>query len=337
MFEPFELQKKLVAAAMPSGYERPCGEVIAELVRPFVDEVWYTPTGSLVCHKKGEGKRLMFAAHMDVIGFMATFVSDGGFISFTTIGGHSAAALIHATVRFANGTRGIIKLRRQLDKVAAPASAITAKDLYIDIGATSKEEAEKMVKVGDLAMFDTVPTLIGGGCMMTPYADDLASCATLIMAMEQVKSSPNDLYFVFTVQEELGLKGAITATANIEPYMGIAIDLCYSGDEYSAAMEMPVRTGHGPTIKIKDASVVCSPEAIAFMRQAATQAGIEYQDEIIIAGGTDTSAMMHTGKGALAGCMSLSGRNIHSPCEIVSLDDMKNGARLLAACAQKQL
>lgn len=337
MLNPFELQKKLVEAAMPSGYESRCGKVIEELVKPYVDETYFTPTGSLVCHKKGPGKRLMFAAHMDVIGFMVTYVSDDGFVSFTTIGGHSPAALINTTVAFVNGTRGIIKLRRQGDKMDKPVSAVTIKDLYIDLGAACREEAERMVKVGDLAMFDTIPQMIGDGCIMTPYADDLASCCTLIMAMEQVKDSKNDLYFVFTVQEEVGLKGAMTASAAIEPYMGIAIDLCYSGDELAADMEMPVRTGHGPTVKIKDNSVICSPAAVAFMRQAAQSRNIPYQNEIITAGGTDTAAIMHTGRGALAGCMSLPGRNIHSPCEIVSMSDMENGARLLCACAETTL
>lgn len=337
MLNAFELQTRLVEAAMPSGYEERCGKAIAEIVAPFVDEVYFTPTGSLVAHKKGEGKRLMFAAHMDVIGFIVTNISDEGYISFTNIGGHQPAALIHTTVTFVNGVHGIIKLRAQADKLAKPASALTLRDLYIDIAATSRQEAESMVAIGDMAMFDTKPALVGDNCLMTPYADDLASCATLIMAMEQVKDSPNDLYFVFTVQEEVGLKGAITATANIEPHMGIAIDLCYSGDDMAADMDMPAVTGKGPTIKIKDASVICSPAAVAFMRQCANSAGIKYQDEIIIAGGTDTAAIMHTGKGALAGCMSLPGRNIHSPCEIVSISDMEQGARLLAACAMTEI
>ena len=125
MLNAFELQQKLVEAAMPSGYESHCAKVIEAIAAPFVDEVYYTATGSLVCHKKGEGKRLMFAAHMDVIGFIATFVNDGGFVSFTTIGGHMPAALINTPVRFVNGVRGIIKLRAQADKLSSPVNSIT--------------------------------------------------------------------------------------------------------------------------------------------------------------------------------------------------------------------
>ncbi|MEA4920953.1 MAG: M20/M25/M40 family metallo-hydrolase [Clostridiaceae bacterium] len=334
MLNVFELQTRLVNAAMPSGYERRCAELLAELAKPYVDDIYFTPTGSVVCHKKGRGKKLMFAAHMDVIGFMATFVNDGGFVSFTTIGGHYPASLINTTVTFVNGTKGIIKLRKQADMIDTPVSSITVKDLYIDIGACSKEEAEKMVSTGDLAMFDTVPAMTGDNCMITPYADDLAACCMLLMAMEQVGKSKNDLYFVFTVQEELGLKGALTAAFDIEPYMGIAIDLCYSGDDICSDMEMPVRLGAGPTIKIKDQSVICSPDAVMHLREAARLAEVAYQDEIITAGGTDTASIMHSGKGALAGCVSIPGRNIHSPCEIVSISDIEQGAKLIAACAE---
>ena len=337
MLNPFELQCRLTAAAMPSGYESPCGEVIAEIARPLCDEQWYTPTGSLVCRKKGSGKKLMFAAHMDVIGLMVTYISDDGYLSFTNVGGHQPAALIHTTVRFPNGTRGIVRLRDQNDWAEKPVSSITLRDLYIDIAACSREEAENMVQVGDLALFDTKPRQTGDGCILTPYADDLTACCVLLMAMEQLGESQNDLYFVFTVQEEVGLKGAMTATACIEPDMGIAVDGCYSGDDLAADMEMPVRLGCGPTIKIKDQSVICSPFARAFMRTAAREAGIAWQDEILTAGGTDTAAIMHTGKGAPAGCMSLPMRNIHSPCELVSIHDMAEGARLIAACAMQTL
>ena len=99
MLNILDIQTKLVEAALPSGYERPCGELLAELTRPYCDEMWFTPTGSLVCHKKGTGKKLMFAAHMDIIGLIVTNISDKGYISFTNIGGHNPSALIHHPAR----------------------------------------------------------------------------------------------------------------------------------------------------------------------------------------------------------------------------------------------
>ncbi len=337
MLNILDIQTKLVEAALPSGYERPCGELLAELARPYCDEMWFTPTGSLVCHKKGEGKKLMFAAHMDIIGLIVTNINDKGYISFTNIGGHNPAALIHTTVRFENGIRGVIKLKNQGDWSEKAASAITLPDLYIDIAATSREEAESMVKVGDLAMFDSKPALVGDDCLMGPYCDDLCSCIVLLMAMEQLGETTSDLYFVFTVQEEVGLKGAITSTACIEPHFGIAIDVCPTGDDPSAGMDIPVAVGKGPTVKIKDMSVICSPKMVTFMQVTAEENGIPYQNEIILGGGTDTAGIMHTGKGAQAGCMSIPCRNIHSPCELVSIRDMENGAKLIAACAMATL
>ncbi len=337
MLNAFELQKTLVAAALPSGYEKNVGAVIADIARPFCDELYFTPTGNLICHKKGAGKRLMFAAHMDVIGFMATFVDERGMVSFTTIGGHSVPALINTPVRFENGTRGIIKLRNVAENAAKSGGALTNKDLYIDIACATKSEGEALVHIGALAKFDTEPQMVANNCMMTPYADDLASCAALLLAMEQIKESPNDIYCVFTVQEEMGLKGAQTASFVVEPHMGIAIDLCYTGDELAADMEMPVTLGGGPTIKIKDMSVICHPDAIAHLKKAAAKAAVVYQDEIIIAGGTDTAMMAHSRGGAVAGCVSLPGRNIHSPGEIVSLSDIAGAARLLAAAAEIEI
>ena len=334
MLNILEIQTKLVEAALPSGHERACGELLAELAKPYCDEMWFTPTGSLVCHKKGPGKRLMFAAHMDVIGLIVTNISEQGYLSFTNIGGHNPAALIHTTVRFENGVRGIVKLKDQGDWAEKPASSITLSDLYIDIAATSREEAESMVALGDLAMFDTKPAIVGDDCLMGPYCDDLASCIVLLMAMAQVDRSDNDIYYVFTVQEEVGLKGAITSTACIEPHFGIAIDVCPTGDDLSAGQEIPVAVGKGPTVKIKDVSVICSPKMVAFMQVTAEEHGIPYQNEIILGGGTDTAGIMHTGKGAIAGCMSIPCRNVHSPRELVSIRDMENGAKLIAACAK---
>ena len=229
MFDTLTLQKQLVAAAMPSGFESGVGALLAELAAPYADEVMTDALGNVICHKKGEGKRIMLAAHMDLIGFMVTYIDEKGYLRFEPIGGHTPAFLHRTPIRFKNGTKGVVMCEKWAEESKKKMSDVRTTNFYIDIGATNKEEGESMVKVGDLAMFDTKPQLIGDDCMMTCYADDLASCCVQLMAMEQLKESKNDLYFVFTVQEEVGCKGALTAAAAIEPHMGIAIDLCYSG------------------------------------------------------------------------------------------------------------
>ena len=181
MLNPFELQCRLTAAAMPSGYESPCGEVIAEIARPFCDEQWYTPTGSLVCRKKGSGKKLMFAAHMDSIGFVVTHIEKEGFLRVGKVGGVSPTAVLHTPIRFKNGVRGMIYADGKADS-----KSLGIDDLVLDIGAKSREKAEKLVKVGDTAVYDT-PSFSAGTRLVSPYMDNRISCVVLLMALEQLR------------------------------------------------------------------------------------------------------------------------------------------------------
>ncbi len=339
MFNIVETQKKLVAAALPSGFEKAVGEVLAEMARPLVDEVYTDALGSVICHKKGEGKRLMMPAHMDTIGFMATYIEDGGFIRFAGIGYHTPVTLIGVPVRFENGVCGCIRLANQGELLGKPATAVQLSDLYIDIGAKDKAEAETLVKIGDVAVFNSPTVELAGGNVMTPYADDLISCVVLLKTMELLKDKTckNDLYFVFSTQEEVGLRGAGTAAYHIDPYMGIAVDVCGTGDTPTTTVKMAVKVGEGPTVKIKDATLICNPQAVAHMRKAAEQAGVKYQDEVMISGGTDSGAMQRTRGGVYSGCISIPTRHIHSPCEIINKNDVEEAARLLAQCAMNEL
>ncbi len=339
MINIVETQKKLVAAALPSGFEQNVGEVLAELARPFVDEVYTDALGNVICHKKGEGKRLMMPAHMDTIGVMATYIEDGGFIRFTGIGGLTPISMLGVPVRFESGVCGCVRMAKQNELLDKPADSIKLSDLYIDIGAKDKEEAEKLVKIGDVAVYNSPVVEIAGGNLMTPYADDLISCVVLLLAMEQLKDkkSKNDLYFVFSTQEEVGLRGAMTAAYHIDPYMGIAVDVCSTGDTPTSTVKMAVKVGAGPTVKIKDGSLICNPQAVAHLRKAAEEIGVQYQDEILISGGTDSGAMQKARGGVYAGCISIPTRHIHSPCEIINLKDVEQAGKLLAQCAMNEL
>ncbi len=339
MFNIVEIQKKLVAAALPSGFEKNVGEVLADLARPLVDEVYTDVMGNVICHKKGDGKRLMMPAHMDTIGFMATYIEDGGFIRFEGIGGHTPVLLVGVPVRFENGVCGCIRAAGQNELITKPANSFKLTDLYIDIGAKDKEEAEKLIKIGDVAVFNSPTVELAGNNVMTPYADDLISCVVLLLAMEHLKDKKvkNDLYFVFSVQEEVGLRGAMTAAYHIDPYMGIAVDVCGTGDTPTSTIKMAVKVGEGPTIKIKDGSLICNPQAVAHMRKAADEIGVKYQDEILLSGGTDSGAMQRTRGGVYSGCISIPTRHIHSPSEIFNKKDVEDAGRLLAQCALNEL
>ena len=184
------IMQTLNACHGPSGCEGPVAAAIAELARPYVDEITTDALGNLICHKKGTGPKVMFAAHMDSIGCIVTHIDEQGYLRFGQVGGLSAHDLPGTPVRFQNGTRGVI----------AAQGKVEPKDwkldhLYIDVGAKDRDQALTMVQVGDIAVFDTVP-FVSGSKLFSPYLDDRIACAILLSAMERVKRTDNDLYFV---------------------------------------------------------------------------------------------------------------------------------------------
>ena len=325
----------LQSVARPSGFESPCAQAIAELAGPYCDEVKIDTLGNVICHKKGPGKRLMMAAHMDVIGLIITHIDKKGFLRFGALGGFVPYRLIGARMKLENGMGGSVWCDEKAME-EKKLEEISLNDLYLDIGAESEESARKMVQVGDVAMYEGEPQQVGQ-MVLAPYCDDPIGCAALLSAMSQVEKSENDLYFVFTVQEEVGLRGAATAAYAIDPDFGVCMDVTRTGDNPSEKAKMVVKLGAGPTIKIKDVSLLCNPQVIAHLREAAKEGDVPYQDEVLTAGGTDSAAIQKTRGGVLSGCISIPCRYIHSQNEMVSLKDVEQSARLMALCAQRTL
>lgn len=325
----------LQSVARPSGFESPCAQAIAELAGPYCDEVKIDTLGNVICHKKGPGKKLMMAAHMDVIGLIITHIDTKGFLRFGALGGFVPYRLIGARMKLENGMGGSVWCDEKAME-EKKLEDISLNDLYLDIGAESEESARKMVQVGDVAMYEGEPQQLGQ-MVLSPYCDDLIACAALLSAMSQVEKSENDLYFVFTVQEEVGLRGAATAAYAIDPDFGVCMDVTRTGDNPSEKAKMVVKLGAGPTIKIKDVSLLCNPQVIAHLREAAKEGDVPYQDEVLTAGGTDSAAIQKTRGGVLSGCISIPCRYIHSQNEMVSLKDVEQSARLMALCAQRTL
>ncbi len=325
----------LQSVARPSGFESPCAQAIAELAGPYCDEVKIDTLGNVICHKKGPGKKLMMAAHMDVIGLIITHIDKKGFLRFGALGGFVPYRLIGARMKLENGMGGSVWCDEKAME-EKKLEDITLNDLYLDIGAESEESARKLVQVGDVAMYEGEPQQVGQ-MLLSPYCDDLIACAALLSAMSQVEKSENDLYFVFTVQEEVGLRGAATAAYAIDPDFGVCMDVTRTGDNPSEKAKMVVKLGAGPTTKIKDVSLLCNPQVIAHLREAAKEGDVPYQDEVLTAGGTDSAAIQKTRGGVLSGCISIPCRYIHSQNEMVSLKDVEQSARLMALCAQRTL
>jgi endoglucanase len=321
-----ELIQKLVETTGPSGHEAPIREVIREEIQPHADEVRVDALGNLIVTRgpgSPQGKKIMLAAHMDEIGLIASHIDERGFVRFTTLGGVYREYCIGGRVRFLNGTRGVIGVERQEDRNRLAGF----EQMFIDVGADSR--ATCPVRVGDMAAFDRPFTDLGER-LVSKAMDDRIGVAVLVETLRQLKESPHQALFVFSVQEEVGLRGATTAAYGLDPDLGIAIDVTASGDT-PKGLKMNVALGKGPAIKVRDSGMLADPRVVDWMVRAAEGAKIPYQLEVLEAGTTDARAIQLTRAGVPAGCISIPCRYIHAPSEMVDFADVQNSVQLLLA------
>ena len=323
-----DLLKRLLETFGPSGNEEAIREVIREEIKDYADEIKVDALGNLIAVKKGNGKKIMVASHMDEIGIMVTNIDENGFLRFTNIGGVSPFTALYQRVMFADGTMGVVGMEK-LDEM----KDLALNKMFIDIGANSREEAMKKVNVGDVACF-YAPFIQDGDYIMSKALDDRIGCYVAIEALKALKNCPNEVYFVFTVQEEVGLRGAKTAAYGIDPDMGIALDVTSTGDT-PKARPMEVKMGKGTAIKIKDLSILAHPTVKNLMIETAKENNIPYQLEILEFGGTDSGAIHLTKSGVPSGVISVPCRYVHSPSEMVSVKDVESSIELLVKVLEK--
>ncbi|WP_195278661.1 M42 family metallopeptidase [Clostridium sp. J1101437_171009_A5] len=317
----------LNACHAPSGNEREIAQAIQTLAAPYADDISVDTLGNVIVHRKGIGPKVMFAAHMDSIGGIVTHVDEKGFVRFGAIGGLHAPDLAATPVRFQNGTRGVLCVPESADP-----KELKLDDLYVDIGACDEAEARSQVTLGDTFVYDTA-SFVAGKRMVAPYMDNHISCAVLLLALEQLQKSENDLYFVFTVQEEVGLRGAKTAAFAIDPAYAIAVDVTSADDELGSKHTATSKLGAGAAVKVMDRSVLCHPSMVRKLNALAKEQGIPVQGDIIKAGGTDAGAIHQSRAGVYTGGISIPCRYIHTPQEMVDLRDVEACAKLSAAFA----
>lgn len=318
------LIKTLVETPGPSGFEYQIRDLIRDEIGDAADSVRTDALGSLIATKgaaKEDGLRIMISAHIDEIGLMVTHVDEKGFARFTNIGGVSPLTCIGGRVLFMDGTQGVIYVDG-LESGKLPQLS----QLYIDVGATSKEDCP--VGVGDVCGFER-PFLDLGKRMVAKSMDDRIAAAVAIEALRRLESTPHAVHFVFSVQEEVGLRGATTAAFGIDPDLGLAVDVTRSGDTPRPLRKMATALGDGPAIKVRDSSFIADPRVVDWMVKTAEAAEIPYQLEVLERGGTDGRAIQMTRSGVPAGCLSIVSRYIHSPSEMVDSDDVENAVRLL--------
>ena len=309
----------------PSGREAGVREVIADLAKPFCDEMRTDVMGNLICHKKGEGKRIMFAAHMDSLGLMVTHLEKEGQLRFDKIGWLPPDQLVGTPVRFENGVKGVVYHDELEDSAKLKLS-----DMFIDIGATSAEEAATHVKPGDMAVYDTRISVGMNETIIAPYMDNRSGCVVLLMAMEMLKKSVNDLYFVFTVQEEVGLRGARVAANRIQPDIAVVLEGTTCAD-VPGVKEHEVSTilGKGPAISFADRTSIGDRELIDHFVKTARDEGISYQWKQTVSGGNDAGKIQTSGKGVRVISISAPCRYIHSPVSCLDTEDAENMLKLV--------
>ncbi len=318
-----------------SGRETPIREVIAEKIKPYVDDIYTDPMGNLIAHKApaepaegtvAEGmkpKKFVLAAHMDEIGFYVTGIDDEGFIRFASAGGIRYEWTVCSRVIFDTGVEGILIGDDS-------ATTFNVDNCYVDIGAKSKKEADRKVKVGDT--FTVQPTIskLGSSWLTGRPFDDRIGCAILVEAAKRAMRSAYDMYYVFTTQEEVGCRGSRVATYEIMPDLAVAVDITKTGDT-PGALKMGTKLGKGAAIKIKDPSVICDPHLVGTMVSICKSEGIPYQLEILTMGGTDTSELQSVGGGRSAGCISIPTRYAHTPLETIDTGDVEACVKLAVA------
>lgn len=320
------LIKKLTNVYGLCGHEENVRQIIEAEVTPYVDSVEVDALGNLhaVKNGSGDGARIMLAAHMDEIGLMVTKIEKEGYLRFTNVGYLYPRNLVSSRVMFENGSLGMINM--ELGETT-PEGTPLFKNLYIDVGAASRKDCP--IKVGDIAGF-VGPAVILGNRVMAKSLDDRIGCAVQIEVIKQLKETPHEVHFVFTVQEEVGVRGAITSAFKVDPDIAIALDITVSGDEPGKKYSQ-VKLGDGVAIKIMDTGNITHPTVKNWMIETAQANEIPHQLEVLVGGGTDAMAIQKTRSGVAVGTLSIPCRHVHSPSEIIDLRDAEATVQLLTA------
>ena len=330
------LLKEICEAPGAPGFEQVIRELVLKTVTPLVDEVEIDNMGNVMAIKRAKnnpgGKKVMIAAHMDEIGFIVTHIDENGFIRFHTLGGFDPKTLtaqrviVHGEKDLVGvmGTKPIHVMTAE-EKTKLPKNT----DYFIDMG-MKKEEVEKYIKVGDPVTRERA-LIEMGNCVNCKSIDNRVSVFILIEALKKIKDFPYDVYGVFTVQEEVGIRGASVAAQAINPDFGVGLDTTIAFDLPGAQPHEKVTSlGEGAAIKIMDASAICDYRMVAYLKEIADKNKIKWQPEVLTAGGTDTAGVQRRGKnGSISGAISIPTRHLHQVIEMADKSDIEGCIDLL--------
>jgi tetrahedral aminopeptidase len=335
-----ELLSKTCETPGAPGFENKVRKLVISKIKKHVDSIEIDNMGNVIALKKGESdaKKVMIGAHMDEIGFIVTHIDNNGFVKFHPLGGFDPKTLTSQRV-IIHGKKDIIGVMG-----SKPIHVMTPEeknkvpkitDYYIDLG-ISKKEVEKVVTVGD-SITRQRELIEMGDCVNCKSLDNRIAVFILMEVLAKMKKPAYDTYAVFTVQEEVGIRGAQVATQKIQPDFGFGLDTTIAYDVPGAAEHEKITSlGKGVAIKIMDASTICDTRMVKFMQNQATANNISWQNEILTAGGTDTASIQRmTPGGSIAGAFSIPTRHIHQVIEMVHKSDVKNCIDLMDICLGK--
>jgi len=334
-----KLLAELCEVAGAPGHENRVREVVLREIKSIVDEINIDNMGNIIALKKGiNDKKVMIAAHMDEIGFIVTHIDDKGFVYFHTLGGFDPKTLTAQRV-IIHGKEDVIgvmgskpiHLMNAADRLKVP----TIKDFFIDTG-LSKSQLEKIIEVGSTITRER-KLIQMGDCINCKSLDNRVSVFILIEMLKEMKEKPpHDTYAVFTVQEEIGIRGANVSSMLINPDFGFGLDTTIAWDTPGSTKQEQVSAlGEGACIKIMDSSTVCDYRMVSYMKEISKKHKIKTQLEILPAGGTDTSGVQRMNPGgAISGAVSIPTRHIHQVIEMVHKEDVRGSIDLLKACVE---
>ncbi|MDR1117264.1 MAG: M42 family metallopeptidase [Oscillospiraceae bacterium] len=329
-----ELLKKLCEIDGVSSFEENVREFIRKEAEPYADEIFEDVLGNLYVHGSGAAakRKLMFAAHMDEVGFIIKSITEDGYLKFAAVGGIDARVIIGKRVRVGvNRLPGVIGIKAvHLTKPEERKKTPEINELYIDVGAKDREAAGKLTAPGDYAAFDSGCVEFGDGMLKAKAIDDRIGCAVMLKLL---KDGPRvDCWYVFTVQEEVGLRGAGPAAHRLAPETAIILEGTTAGDLPGTDEHRRVcAPGRGAVIPFMDGGTLYSPELYRELTGLAVEKGIAWQTKNVISGGTDAGAVQRSRGGVRSAAISAAVRYIHSPSSVACIRDFESIYSLAAA------
>lgn len=332
-----EIIKTLTEISSPSGREDIIAEKILEMLDGSFDGYKRDKLGNLIVWKKGKsGKKILLDAHMDEIGVVVTNIDENGFLRIEGVGGVNPYTLIGSRIKFSN-VIGVIGVEGESPKDSQKnIRGLDFDVMFVDIGAKNRDDALSKIKIGSFGTYDSKFQDLGDR-LVSKAMDDRIGCSVMVQLLKELEQPLNDLYFVFAVQEELGLVGARVAAYDIEPDVAIAIDVTAHGDTPKAIKRIPMKLGAGPALKVMDSYSISDRKILEILEDLAKKENIPYQMEVLPFGGTDAAAYQRLKAGIPSATVSIVTRYVHSPNEMVDYNDVLNTVELLKSFLNSEI